>query len=1077
MNNWSILGIEPTDDRELIKRAYMVGLGKYNPEDDPEGFSAFRAAYESILKELDKKVKASEGDNSPLDLFIKQLTDIYNDIDKRRDDNLWKELLEDEVCIRLDLAEATEQKVLTFLMDNNILAKRIWILLDQRFDWQNRTDTLKQQFPPNFIDFIIRSLAHEDLPEELFELDLDAKAHHYDKWVQLYFEMAQMISVHRTDEPLFSEKQKELESLPLRHIYYRLQLARMHIGKSEHEPALAITEELYSLVPGDVFTRYTYAMSLLYTGSHEAALEHFKDMLAKNPAYIDAKKGIVDVHLATKDYNAAREVLLDILNEFPFDAYAYPTFQLVTEELIKLLEEEHKEKPDDFDLLFNLAKNYINANHLEKCQTLLKNAPAASDDTRYYEYMAEVYSRGGSYEKAIPLYETLLSREQKHIHYNGYVRTLIALNKMDEALEQTEKALSFEEQDEKNLVWTVALYDQKGYVLYTLGRFEDALVALDKGIAINDKSANLYHHKAKVYQSMGLFSEALECCETVRLIIPYMSDAYTLQMEIYNNAGMYEQMLAISDLADQVNFNSPRIKYHKAGALRMLEDNASAGEIINALIADEFDEGYRDLFHVEASHLAEAAGKADEAISHIKKAIELNPENLHHSVILGNLYRSRKEYKEAQKVFDELIKKNSDHIMALVGRGDLFIDQNKHKEARKDFEAVLAIAPEYDMAFGRIVHSYNVEKEYDKAIEWARRRLEVFGLLNDYLDIAHLYRNAGKMNDAEKAYQEAIEFSPESGDGYASYGYFLVNRGRIKEAIGQFKLALEKDPQLGNVYEELAYHLENEKAYDEALSIVEQAWALELGNRGMLAMRKGFILKGMRRFQEAVESMQQAIELFNEMCGSWSLADIYDRIASLYELDLNNGDVAFAYYTKALEQNSKYISSLRGIGDIYFYHFKDYKKALEYYDKKIVLEPDEPGVFVVKARAYKKLGKHIQAWLTFKKAIKLYKKQEQNETTDKGTLCPEVYLANCYMGLGKHKLAIKGFLAMLDKPHRKKSWCDKSACDVCLYGLGQIAELDGDLEKALEYYEAAILVSDSVKHNYAKRHVLEKMGR
>ena len=1073
MNKWMILGISATDDKEAIKRAYMAELPKYNPEEDPEGFVRLRTAYEDALKEIDDKAKEEGKESTPVTLFIERVREVYNDFQKRCDVAIWKKLLEDEACTRLDLAEIAEDELLAFFMENYYMPKEIWQLLDKHFDWQSKPDILKQAFPPQFIDFVLENVKQENVNYKLFVMDDSIETQQYDRFIWLYYEIEALISGGNIESEQFLETKKEIEELPVKHIYYDLQMARMYMIK-EPEKALEIATELFGKMPDDPAISHIYGLALLSVDRAEDALAHFKKLNEQSEEDTWAKKGslkgIIDAMIKLEDYEAAREMLLDMLAEQPYDSFAQSAIWQVTTELVKVYEKKYQNDPSDTEIALTLAKHYLNSEQVSNSLGVLEKISPVPEDVRYYEYMAVSHDRLGNFEKSGEFFQKLIAKEKKYRYFVDFSTMLLASNKAENALAFIEEALNVEDDD---MIAKVRLYGNKGLAFFNLGKFDEALEALDQGLALNGDMANLYVYKARIYQETGRYGEAIDCCERAIYIFPYMSDPYTIQMEVYNNSGMFEQMLDIAAWAERMGWESPRIKYHKAGALRMLGDIEQASEIIEALLADEFDEGYRDFFHVEAGHLAEVKGDFDTAISHMNKAIELVPDFTYRHVLLANTHRLRGAFKDALAICNKLLDEQPDFLYALLTRGDVYFDQRKYDRARDDFETIIKINAESEQAYDRIVSTYMEEKNFGKAIEWTKRRLEIFETMSNYLDLAYFYDCDGKQAEAEEAYKKAIERYPESGMGHRYYGFYLGRKEKHVEALAQYEISLEKEPDQADLYEECAFSLRVLKRYDEALEMLEKSEEMNAGNKGTILMQRGFVFERMCRYEDSLKCMLEAVEFPEEIPG-WTMAGIYNEIGITYKGNLNDADSALKYFEMALELDENFADAHENMGYMYMYHFKNYDEALKCYDRAIKLKPDEPRTYIERAKACAKQKAFLSSLAIksdYKMAMSLYETKSKEEPSP----CYNVYMAVCKLGLGKLEEAKELFLSMIDTPSKEGAWCSRPKCDSCLYWLGQICEKEKKYEEALKYYEEAVSISDSVKHNSAIEELKKQM--
>jgi tetratricopeptide (TPR) repeat protein len=164
--------------------------------------------------------------------------------------------------------------------------------------------------------------------------------------------------------------------------------------------------------------------------------------------------------------------------------------------------------------------------------------------------------------------------------------------------------------------------------------------------------------------------------------------------------------------------------------------------------------------------------------------------------------------KQAVGAFDRALRRAPAYVPALVGRGEALLSLKDEPGALGAFEAALAVDPE---------------------LAEIRRRVEVlrFRGLEQRLTAARRARDAGRADEARRAYARALELSPDSPLVYRELAEVERTAGDLAAALEHARAAARVDPSDGSTFVLIGEILEARGETGPALDAYLQAQALD----------------------------------------------------------------------------------------------------------------------------------------------------------------------------------------------------------------------------------------------------------
>ena len=387
--------------------------------------------------------------------------------------------------------------------------------------------------------------------------------------------------------------------------------------------------------------------------------------------------------------------------------------------------------------------------------------------------------------------------------------------------------------------------------------------------------------------------------------------------------------------------------------------------------------------------------------------------------------------------------------------GNAYLRLGEYQKAieyyEKGLEISTAIGDQSGIAnkTGSLGNAYLRLGEYQKAIEYYEKGLEISTAISDQSGIANNTGNLGNVYLSLGEYQKAIEYYEKGLE--------------ISTAIGDQSGIANKTSNLGNAYLSLGEYQKAIEYYKKGLEIStvigdQSGIASETGNLG-----NGYLSLG--EYQKAIEYYKKGLEISTAIGDQSGIANNTGSLGNAY-LSLGQYKKAIEYYEKGLEistaigDQSGIAKSTGNLGNVYL-SLGEYQTAIEYHEKGLEISTaisDQSGI----RNNTSSLGNAYLSLGDYKKAIEYYEKGLEISTAigdQSGIASDNSNLGNAYRRLGEYQTAVEYYEKGLEI---STAIGDQSGIASDNGNLGNAYLSLGEYQKAIEYCEKSLEISTAI---------------
>lgn len=405
--------------------------------------------------------------------------------------------------------------------------------------------------------------------------------------------------------------------------------------------------------------------------------------------------------------------------------------------------------------------------------TIIRLPPAAAKFRwRLYDDPMDVKLAGVSYHREAEL-------------QGGVVRSTMSIRSYEpEATAEQAKELNDKLPTFNNMISRV--YEGQGSADPSLAEQE---AAAGKDVQRLMTTATGYYMKGRWADADRVFGKALA-------VRPDNTPAILARAQSLGNEGKYDEALQLVDAAKVSGDLALSARYVRAQILIQAKRKDEGLADLQALADANADKA--EILRNAASEMANA-GAPDRALPLIERSLALRSDDVGAMEIRAGILELQGKKADALREFDAALRARPEEYRVLWGRGVLLSEMGRMDEALDDMEEAWRINP-FDLSLvsarADMLRKVGRAAEGPALFDAAVARDQSGVALNDRC-WARALGNV-ELAGAEADCAKAVELSPKAGNIWDSYALVAVRQGRMDEAIKRYDRALELAPKLAD---------------------------------------------------------------------------------------------------------------------------------------------------------------------------------------------------------------------------------------------------------------------------------------